>query len=311
MRANPATGERPAASAHGTASVVRPSTIAIAATPARSTGAGTGVVAPTPAVASTTLAAAAQRSTTDRSDLAARVNVTVQTRPSTRSSCAQPSSPRTASAATSTGTRNAPRWNSAPAVAGSEARRRRPTRRKVPVRVAMAASLAEAGISAQRTATKTAAAARRRKAPVPVTQTAPVREGSSMGRGASPVGGDPRSGFREDRSGGRSEPRGTRSGSSVGRGGRFAASNGWADGWGAVMWPPSGPGRCSGTRGTPHRHPGPPCGGCLSVGGRLDPVELGVASTQREQVLVGAVLDHAGPVEHHDEIGHAHRGEAV
>jgi hypothetical protein len=43
----------------------------------------------------------------------------------------------------------------------------------------MAASLADAGISPQRTATKTAAAASSRNAPVPVTQTAPVRAGSS------------------------------------------------------------------------------------------------------------------------------------
>src|SRR5688500_18029223 len=48
-----------------------------------------------------------------------------------------------------------------------------------------------------------------------------------------------------------------------------------------------------------------------AVGGRLDAVQLRIGAALRHQVLVGADLGHAGAVEHDDEVGHAHRAEAV
>ena len=77
-------------------------------------------MAPMPPASATADTANAERSTTDRSVIAAHPNVAVAIRPSARSSAAQSSSACMPMAATLIGTRNVPRWNSAPAVAGRD-----------------------------------------------------------------------------------------------------------------------------------------------------------------------------------------------
>ncbi len=46
-----------------------------------------------------------------------------------------------------------------------------------------------------------------------------------------------------------------------------------------------------------------------AVGGRLDPVELGVLSAERHESAVRSDLGDAGTVEHDNEVCHAHRRE--
>ncbi len=135
-------------------------------------------MAPIPPASATTDTAKAERSTTERSVIAAQPNVAVAIRPSASSRVDQSRSACTPMAATFTGTRNVPRWNSAPAEAGRVALRLRPAIRKPPVARRRTPSFTVSGMAPQFTATKTEAAARSRKAPVPVTQTAPVRVGS-------------------------------------------------------------------------------------------------------------------------------------
>ncbi len=48
-----------------------------------------------------------------------------------------------------------------------------------------------------------------------------------------------------------------------------------------------------------------------AVGGGLDGVELGVLAAPGHQLLVGADVAQLGAVEDHDQVGHAHRAEAV
>src|SRR5207249_11314576 len=43
----------------------------------------------------------------------------------------------------------------------------------------------------------------------------------------------------------------------------------------------------------------------------LDAVQLGVRPAPGEELVVRADFDDAGAVEHHDQVGHAHRAEAV
>ena len=48
-----------------------------------------------------------------------------------------------------------------------------------------------------------------------------------------------------------------------------------------------------------------------AVGGGLDVEQLGVQAATGDQLLVGADLDHARAVHHHDQVGHPHRREPV
>ncbi|CAA9321894.1 MAG: hypothetical protein AVDCRST_MAG40-1504, partial [uncultured Gemmatimonadaceae bacterium] len=52
-------------------------------------------------------------------------------------------------------------------------------------------------------------------------------------------------------------------------------------------------------------------GGAAAAGARLGLVQLGVEAAEGEQVLVGALLDHAALVDHEDEVRARDRGQAV
>ena len=171
-------GATPASAAQPVARPSRRHASAAAAKAARTSGAGSTVVAPMPPARATTDTAKAERSTTERSVIAAHPKVAAAIIPSARRSVDQSSSAWMPMAATSIGTRKVPRCRSAPAVAGRVAFRLRPAIRHPPVASSSTPSLTVSGMAPQCTATNTEAAARSRKAPVPVTQTAPVRVGS-------------------------------------------------------------------------------------------------------------------------------------
>ena len=137
--------------------------------------------AATPAAATGTLDHAAMRRTTEPVPDASAAKTTALTRPSASSSAGQCAPVRMPAAARSSGMSSAPRWKTTSPVAGSVRRIARPPRSAPIVPRPRATSLAPSGISAQRTATKSVAAASSNMTPVAVTQVAAARRPDGVG----------------------------------------------------------------------------------------------------------------------------------
>jgi len=89
----------------------------------------------------------------------------------------------------------------------------------------------------------------------------------------------------------------------------------WTIGISGLSWTPNARSHWV-TRGLPTQRPFTPgrrsaTHTSLAIGGGLDAVQLGVLAARRHERVVRADLDDAGAVEHDDEIGHPHGGEAV
>ena len=139
-------GATPAIAAQAMAARLFRTTATPTANAASTRGAGRVVVAAIPPARRTTAAPKAQRRTTDRSVTAAHQKAALATKPWASSMVDQSRSARTPIAATSTGTRNAPRWKRVPALAGRVVRRPRPATRQAPVAAPSAAIFAASGI---------------------------------------------------------------------------------------------------------------------------------------------------------------------